>query len=478
MGTEIKTVKDTSKKEIERLFQLQREHQYSYGNQPIRDRIKRLDQLKKTVEKYRSEIHQAVYNDFRKHHTEVDATELLPIFAEIKHAKRHIRSWTSRQKVTTPLSLLGSSSYILHEPKGVSLIIAPWNFPIMLTLAPLIGAISAGCPAILKPSENTPHSSKVLRKIVSEAFEEHEVSLVEGGIQTSTDLLSFPFNHIYFTGAPSIGKIIMGAAAKHLSSVTLELGGKSPVIVDATANLNIAAKRIAWAKFLNAGQICIAPDYLIVENSIKNKLLDKVKTEVNRLFSENQESSDSYVRMVNQRHFDRVNGYLKDAIDKNGNFEMGGKVDRNDNYIQPTIVSNLDDDALLMQEEVFGPVLPVVTFDKISEVPDIIQSREKPLALYIYSKKNKNIKFLLDNTRAGGTGINHSIVHIFNAHLPFGGSNNSGIGKGMGHYGFLEFTNRRGVLKQHLGISAADLIAPPYTKLKDRIIKITERWLT
>ncbi len=475
---EVKTVSETQKEELRRIFELQSGHQYHLGNQPISERKAKLKKLKKAIEENRLVLQKAVYADFKKAKTEVDATEILPVISEIKFAIRHINSWTRSESAATPLAMLGSSSKIIREPKGVSLIISPWNFPIMLTLAPLIGAIAAGCPVILKPSENTPHSSEALQKLINSTFDEKEVSLVQGAVQTSTDLLSLPFNHIYFTGAPSIGKVVMKAAAEHLASVTLELGGKSPVIVDESANLDNAAKRIAWAKYMNAGQICIAPDYALVHESIAEKFIDKVKIHVKKFYGDNPQTSDSYARIVNHNHYQRINGYLEDVIQGGGKFEFGGGVKAEDNYIEPTMISNLRDDATLLKEEIFGPILPIQTFKDISEVPKIVQSREKPLALYIYSKKKKNIDLVLRNTRAGGTAINHSLVHIFNPNLPFGGSNNSGIGKGMGKHGFMEFTNQRGVLRQIAPVSASDLLVPPYNGFKDWIIKITEKWLS
>ncbi len=478
MDTATKNIMDTATIELERIFNLQKSNQIIYGNEPIKKRYDRLTLLQKAIENNRQALRDALYADFKKPSLEVDASEILPLISEIKHAKRNLTSWTRNRSVKTPLSLLGSSSKIINEPKGVSLIIAPWNFPVFLTLVPLVSAIAAGCPAMLKPSEITPHTSALLQKIINETFDEKEVALVQGGVKTSSDLLELPFNHIHFTGAPAIGKIVMKAASKHLTSVTLELGGKSPVIVDETANLKIAAKRIVWSKFMNSGQICVAPDYLIVHESVKNQLLTLIKENIKQFFTENPSESDSYTRIVNRRHFDRLNNYLKDAIENGGKFELGGKVDANTNFIEPSIVSNLDSKALLLKEEIFGPILPIIEFSDIQKVPGIIEKAEKPLALYIYSKSKKNINYLMSNTRAGGTAINHSIIHLFNSNLPFGGINNSGIGKSMGYYGYLEFVNQRGVLKQFISLSASDLLLPPYDKTKTWLVKLTEKWLS
>ena len=299
--------------------------------------------------------------------------------------------------------------------------------------------------------------------------------MVQGGIPTSTALLNLPFNHIFFTGAPSIGKIVMAAAAKHLTSVTLELGGKSPTIIDESANIDMAARRIAWGKFINNGQICIAPDYIFVHENKKQAFIDKVRSYLETFFSEDPSKTTSYARMVNNRHYQRVKGYFEDALDKGANIEAGGKFDGNQDYISPTVVTNVSKNSTLMTEEIFGPVLPVYGFTKIDEVIDEINSREKPLALYIYSSKKKNINHILDNTRAGGSCINHNAVHFFNTNLPFGGSNNSGIGKGHGWYGFEAFSNARGVFTQHIP-NALEMLMPPYNDFKQKLIDFTIKY--
>lgn len=478
MKTDQNLEMETSVEEVQRLFNLQKASQYKLGLETAKIRKQKLHKLQLAVQVHRQEIRDAMYADFRKPELEVDATEMLPVIAEIKHAKRNIYRWTSKTHVPTPISMLGSSSAFIQEPKGVSLIISPWNFPFVLTLSPLVGAIAAGCPVILKPSENTPHAAVVIKKIIETTFKEEEVAVTLGAVQTATELLKLPFNHIYFTGSPHVGKIVMAAAAKNLASVTMELGGKSPVIVDETANLDLAAKRICWAKFVNTGQVCLTPDYLFVQESIKEEFLMKVKEKLRLFFGEDASQSESFGRIVNKGHFDRINGYLKDAIDHGANFVFGGKVDASQQYIQPTILTNVKEEALIMQDEIFGPVLPVKTYKSLDEVIEYLSNKEKPLALYIYSRNKKNINKIIKNTRSGGTAINHSIVHFFNPNLPFGGSNNSGIGKSGGYYTFLEFSNQRGILKQHFSVGASDFVTPPYTKLKSWAIKFTERWLT
>ena len=461
--------------EIQRLFELQQKSQFKVANTTASQRIAKLKKLQKAVMKYRPQIKEALYNDYRKHPSEVDLTDIYPVISEIKHTCSNLRSWMRKEYVDTPIAILGSKSHIRYEPKGVVLIISPWNFPINLTLGPLASAIAAGNTVILKPSEHTSHASTIMSKILKEVFDEEEVAIVEGGIGVSTALLALPFNHIFFTGAPSIGKVVMAAAAKHLTSVTLELGGKSPTIVDETANVEMAARRIAWGKFLNNGQVCIAPDYIFVHESKKQAFLDAVKKNIKKFYTEDASKESSYARIVNHRHFNRVKGYVEDAVLKGAKVEAGAKFDGEQDYIAPTVMTNVSEESTLMTEEIFGPVMPVYGFTDINQVIDKINSREKPLSLYIYSSKNKNINHIMANTRAGGTCINHNAVHFFNGNLPFGGSNNSGIGKGHGHFGFKAFSNARGVLQQHVP-NALELLMPPYNNFKQKLIDLTIKY--
>lgn len=475
MSVAVKQTVDTSISELKRIFELQQKHQFEVANETVKQRKAKLNKLHKAVMKYRPQIKEALYNDYKKHPSEVDLTEIYPVTSELKHAKRHLSRWMAPHEAATPIALLGSSSYIKYEAKGVVLIIAPWNFPVNLTLGPLVSAVAAGNTVMIKPSESTPHATDIMKTIISEVFSEKEVAIVEGAIATSTDLLTLPFNHIFFTGAPFIGKIVMEAAAKHLTSVTLELGGKSPTIVDETANVATAARRIAWSKFLNNGQVCIAPDYVFVHKSKKEAFIKAVKENIKKFYTEDASKESSYARIVNNRHYKRVSSYVEDAVEKGANIEAGGNYNSDEDFISPTVVTNVPKDSLLMTEEIFGPVMPVTEFSDISEVIDTINSKEKPLALYIYSKSRKNINHIMANTRAGGTCINHSAVHFFNNNLPFGGSNNSGIGKGHGWYGFQAFSNARGVLKQHIP-NALELLLPPYNDFKQKLIDLTIRY--
>lgn len=461
--------------EIESIFELQKKNQFSVGNTNVSARKAKLIQLQDAIIKYKPDIREALYNDFGKHPSEVDLTEIYPITSEINHAKRRLKKWLGSNRKKTPIALFGASSRIKYEPKGVVLIISPWNFPFNLTFGPLVSAIAAGNCIMIKPSEMTPHSSGLIKKIISEIFDEDEVAVVEGGVETSEKLLSLPFNHIFFTGSPAVGKKVMSAASKHLTSVTLELGGKSPTIVDETANLKLAAKRIAWGKFLNTGQVCIAPDYVLVHESVQEALVLELEKRVGMLYSEEPAQDTSYGRIVNKKHHNRLTQLIEDAIGKDATIVLGGDIQKGDNYIAPTILTNVKEDALLMQEEIFGPLLPVITFKSIDKVIDMVNSKEKPLALYMYSRSKKNIKRVIDNTRAGGTCINQNGIQFFNLNLGFGGSNNSGIGKSHGDEGFKAFSNPRGIMHQHIP-NALDFLTPPYNGFKQKLIDLTIKW--
>lgn len=467
----------TTFSDIDRIYNLQKSNYRKVGKSTAKERILKLKNFMKAIYAHRENFHKAMWLDFHKPAAEVDITEIYPVVSEIKFAIKNLKKWMRTKKVGTPMAMLGSSSYVKFEPKGLCLIIAPWNYPMQLLFAPLVSAIAAGNSVILKPSEFTTHTVDVMKKIVSEVFNENEIATVEGAVEETQHLLALKFDHIFFTGAPVIGKIIMEKAAQHLTSVTLELGGKSPTIIDDTAQLKKIVPRIAWAKFINAGQICLAPDYVLVHESKKNEFVDLMKKQLVEHYGEDASKSDFYVQMINDRHFNRVKGYLDNSVKAGASIVFGGKCDAENRFICPTLVDNIPLDCDLMENEIFGPILPIVSFKTNEEAIEIIHSKEKPLGLYIYSKNKKNIDYFLENTSAGGTCINHSTVHIGNPNLPFGGVNNSGIGKSHGYYGFVEFSNERAILKQNLK-SATELLSPPYnSKFKQKLIDITLKWL-
>ena len=372
------------------LFQKQKNNQLSIGKTTYNQRIKKLNTLQRAIEvTFRDDIKAALKKDLGKPVIESEITEIYQIVGEIKYAKANLHKWMRNKKVKTPLSMLGASSYIKYEPKGVCLIISPWNFPFNLTFGPLVSAIAAGNTVIIKPSEISTTSSALMKKIIVSTFSENEIVLVEGKAEVSTQLLELPFNHIFFTGSPMVGKIVMKAASKHLSSVTLELGGKSPTVIDQTANLKTAAKKIIWGKFLNCGQICVSPDYILVHQSIKEKFITECKVWLDKYFGKNPKISSAYGRIISPKHFNDLDNRLKEAKLENAIIHYGAETDKSTKYISPTLISDLRDDASLLQEEIFGPILPIVTYNTLENAIAYINNKERPLALYVYSKNKK-----------------------------------------------------------------------------------------
>jgi len=469
-----------SSSNIQEIFQAQKSNLQNLRNQSVKQRKDLLKKLHKAIFTHREAIQKAVFLDFKKPAIETDVSEIYPTISELKHTLSHLAEWAQNESVETPLTLMGSSSYVQYEPKGNVLIITPWNYPIYLTFSPIISAIAAGNAVILKPSEFTPNINKEITNILTEVFSANQVAVVEGDYNVSSELLKLKFNHIHFTGSPNVGKIVMKAAAEHLTSVTLELGGKSPTIIDQSANLKDAASKIAWGKFLNEGQTCIAPDYILIHESVKDKFVGHLKETIESRFGKNAadlKSSENLCRIVNAKHFDRIKSLTDDAVNNKAVVEFGADFDATQNYISPTIISNLAITDKLMEEEIFGPILPLVTFKNIDEAIALVKSKEKPLALYIFSKTSKNIDKVLKETSSGGVCVNEVLMHITNPNLPFGGVNNSGIGKSHGKWGFIDFSNEKAVLKQHLPIGASRLLYPPYTKLTKFVIDFTMKWL-
>ncbi len=418
----------------------------------------------------RDEIRAAMWEDYRKPAAEVDLSEIYPAVSEAKHAIAHLRSWMKPKRVGMRLALLGAQSKIVYEPKGVVLIISPWNFPFNLTLGPLVSAIAAGNCAIVKPSEMTPASSACMKRIVGEVFDESEVAFVEGDASVAEVLLRKRWDHIFFTGSPAVGRIVMRAAAEHLTSITLELGGKSPVIVDATADLDEAAKKVAWGKFYNCGQICIAPDYVLVDEKVRAPFLEKLKAAIASF----GDASRGWI--VNERHAARVKRLFESAVEQGAEVVTGGVFRGRE--IAPTVLANVSPNAPVMQEEIFGPILPVLTYRTLDDAFAQIASREKPLVLYGISRNRRIVKRILGGTTAGGTAVNQTLVQFYQLNLPFGGVGHSGIGKAHGFYGFEAFSNARGVLDQRTKFSPTGLLYPPYGgKLKQKLIDFTVKWL-
>ncbi|MCS7018213.1 MAG: aldehyde dehydrogenase family protein [Cytophagales bacterium] len=457
------------------VFAAQQKAAIRLRNSTAAERIAKLKKLMDAIKQHEHAFIEAIYADFRKPRAEVIATELLPTLMDARHAIAHLPKWMQPKKVSTPASLFGAKSYVQYEPKGVSLIIAPWNYPIYLVFGPLIYALAAGCTAIVKPSELTPHTAAVISRVIAQTFAPEEVACFEGGAEVSAALLELPFHHIFFTGSPAIGKIVMQAAAKHLSSVTLELGGKSPAFVDESADLKDAAEKLVWGKFVNNGQTCVAPDYLLVHCKQQEGLVGQIKNTIDQYYNpDNQgiEHSSSYARIVNEKHFWRIHHLLTDALDKGAQIAIGGKTIAEERFIAPTVLTHVTSHMKIMQEEIFGPVLPIVSYNTLEEAIDFVNSMDKPLALYIFSKDDKKINQILKTTSAGGTCINDCIVHLANPCLPFGGINNSGLGKTHGFYGFEAFSNPRAVLRQRVGFTTVKTLYPPYGEKIDNMLKM------
>ncbi|HOX81742.1 MAG TPA: aldehyde dehydrogenase family protein [Chryseolinea sp.] len=458
---------------IEGTFEAQKSNLKNLRKESVQKRKERLKTLRNWIHTNRSAIHEAMYNDFRKAAVEVDGVELFHVLNEIKYATDNLEQWARPTKVDAPLTMFGTRSWIQYEARGVCLIISPWNYPFSLCIGPVVSALCAGNSVIIKPSEMTPHVSSLIKKMVDEIFEPQVATVFEGGLEVSQRLLKLPFDHIFFTGSPDIGKVVMKAAAENLTSVTLELGGKSPSIITDSARINEAAERTAVAKFVNNGQTCIAPDYILVDEKVAAKFTSAIIEQTKKLFANAKgsfEESNSYCRIVNEKHFVRVNELIKDALNTGAKIEFGGKVNPETNFIHPMILSSVQMNSRVMQEEIFGPVLPIVTYKNLDDAITIIHSKPKALALYIYSTSKKVQEKILHETTAGAVCINDSGIHFLHHGLPFGGVNNSGIGKSHGHFGFLAFSNEKPVLKQKRGLTSVKAFYPPYTNLSKKLM--------
>ena len=405
---------------------------------PLSFRRQMLRKLSDAMHQYEKPLAEALWIDLHKSYEEAYLTELSIVYGEIRNHLKHLRCWAKPERKSSPLAIMPASSRIIKEPLGNTLIIAPWNYPVQLLLNPLVGAISAGCTAMLKPSPYVPNVSRVLTEMIRATFPEEYIAIVEGNRQVNQMLLAERWDLIFFTGSPSLGKMVMEAASKHLTPVILELGGKSPCIIDKTANLKVAAKRVAWGKALNAGQTCIAPDYLMIHEDVKDKFLKLLVKEWKHLLTKDPQRAKHFVRIVSDKALERLIGYLD-----NGTIYHGGKYDKAERYLSPTILTDVSPDAPVMQEEIFGPIFPVLTFKEIDEVITFVTDREKPLALYYFGTSGD---YVLRHTSSGGACVNDVIMHIVNHKTPFGGVGNSGMGSYHGKDSFLAFSHRRSVV--------------------------------
>lgn len=425
---------------VKEIVNRQREYFGTGATKPVDFRLEKLRLLKQVIRAYEEKIEAALWEDLHKSAYESYLTEISIVLQELEDHIRHLRRWARPLKVSTPLHLFGGKSRIIYEPLGVALVVAPWNYPFQLLMAPLIGAVAAGNCVILKPSPYAPAIVQVMAAMVAEAFSPEHVTLVPGDREVNQALWSEKMDVIFFTGSPALGRIVMKAAAEHLTPVILELGGKSPCIVDRTADIDLTARRLAWGKCLNAGQTCIAPDYLCVHTDVKEPLLEKIRYYISKFYGVQPRQSADYPRIINLEAFDRILSLMQGE-----HIVWGGESNREEKFIAPTVIDRVSLESPVMQQEIFGPLLPVLEFSDLAEVISSVNSGEKPLALYYFGKP-ADAKRVIEATTSGGVCVNDTIMHIANVRLPFGGVGNSGMGKYHGHSSFLAFSNRRSVL--------------------------------
>jgi len=427
-------------------------------------RIKQLNALKDLLKRHEDKIYEAIYQDLGRSAYNTYLSELSLIYQEINLYVRNIRRWSKRKRVWTNLANFPAKSYIIPEPLGVTLVIGAWNYPYQLSLLPALSSLAAGNTVILKPSELSPATSALMATLINQNFPKDYFTVVEGGVEKSTELLAQPFDKIFFTGSTAVGKIVYQAAAKHLTPVTLELGGKSPAFVFADCDLDMTAKRLVWAKFFNAGQTCVAPDYILVERPIEKRLLSAMKKEIIKYY-DIEKVGENYTRIINDHHFDRLHSFIE-----NDHLFCGGIVDKENRFISPTILQDISFDDRVMKEEIFGPILPVIAFSDLYEATYRVREGGKPLACYVYSKSDENIDNLLKTISFGGGAVNDSMVHLSNSRLPFGGVGHSGIGSYHGKAGFNTFTHYKSILRKALWFEPS-LKYPPYTGLKTKLLR-------
>jgi aldehyde dehydrogenase (NAD+) len=465
---------NTDTETINALFQAQLTGRNSETSS-LQTRLEALKKLQASIVKHEEAIIKAGLDDSGKSRSEMMLTELFSVYTELNHTLRHLKKWLKPKRVKTPISMLGTFSKTILEPKGRVLIMAPWNYPFNLTIGPLISAIAAGNQIIVKPSEMAPAMANIIETIVSEVFDPEDIAIVQGDASVAEDLLKLPFDHIYFTGSSAIGKVVMAAAAKNLTDITLELGGKSPVIVDKSANIEKAARNIVWGKFINNGQTCIAPDYLLVDASIKEQLLNAIKAQIEQQWQHGEaaKNNSDYGRIINKRHHGRLQALYDDAIKQGASVICGGDFDESTKFISPTLLDNINDESRISDEEIFGPLFPIHSYQREVDAIAHIQNKPKPLALYVYAEDQGFIQRIVKITRAGDTCINQNLTHFLHPNLPFGGVNNSGIGKGHGETGVQALSHQRSILNDKFSIT--HWLYPPYTPTKQKLIEFVVR---
>ncbi|MZK54047.1 aldehyde dehydrogenase [Clostridium beijerinckii] len=454
-------------KDVNEILEEQKEFFGIQATKKIEFRINQLKKLKESIKDYESKITEALSLDLGKHEFESYVTEIGFIYLSIENTINNLKKWAKPKKTKTPIFLKPGKSYIVSEPYGSVLIIGPYNYPFQLVIEPLIGAISAGNCIVIKPSEISLNVSNIITEMISKTFDKKYISCVEGSVKTNISLINSQFDYIFFTGSVNVGKIIMKAAAQNLIPVTLELGGKSPVIVDETANIKISAQRIIWGKTLNAGQTCVAPDYLMVSKNIKGELIKEMKNAIKEFFGDNVKSSEYYGRIINDKHFNRIKNLID--RDKKG-ILYGGTYDEHERFIEPTIIDVSEFESESMKEEIFGPVLPIIEFVNFDDVVMKIKSMPKPLALYIFTNNKKTQERVIEEIPSGGVCINDTLNHLANSNLPFGGVGNAGIGAYHGEESFKTFSHRKSVLNKGAKINIK-MLFPPYSSKNMILVK-------
>ncbi|ATH59693.1 aldehyde dehydrogenase [Staphylococcus nepalensis] len=451
---------------IEQTFHNSKQYFNTHETKSLKFRKKQLKQLSKSIKNYENELLEAFQKDLGKNKVETYATEIGYTLKSIKLARKELKNWSKTKQVNTPLYMFPTKSYIMKEPYGTVLIIGPFNYPFQLLIEPLIGAIAAGNTVILKPSEYTPNVSEIIEKIITDAFAPEYISIIQGNAETTQSLLQLPFDYIFFTGSEQVGRIVYKAASEHLTPVTLELGGKSPAIIDESANIKVASERISFGKFTNAGQTCVAPDYLLVNRKVKNELISALTKTITEFYGENIQESPDYGRIVNEKHFNRLSELLN--IHK-PEISFGGQTDADENYIAPTILDGITINSKIMDDEIFGPLLPIITYDDFNEAIDLIRTKPKPLSLYLFSEDENSSERVLNELSFGGGAINDTLMHLANPNLPFGGVGASGIGKYHGKYTFDTFSHDKSYIFKSTRLESS-LLFPPY-KGKFKYIK-------
>jgi aldehyde dehydrogenase (NAD+) len=465
--------------EVHHLFELQRAEHWKVARGAADQRIAKLTRLKETILSHRHALHEGFWVDFHKHPDEVDLTEIYPTLVELEQVRSHLPDWMSPVHVKTPPLLAGAHSELRYEPRGVVLILAPWNYPFQLLFVPLIAAVAAGNCAIVRPSHKVPAISAVIARIISETFPKTEVACItETGTKLAEELVNAPFDHIFFTGSRAVGKMVMTAAAANLASVTLELGGKSPLIIDGTADVEQAAERAIWGKMINAGQTCIAPDFALVHEKTVSAFVDAAKRKIAELYGETEEArqaSRDLARIIDDAAFRRLCVLIESSVAAGARIEIGGRTDPSERYIAPTILTNISWDMAIMQEEIFGPILPVLSFKALQDVPAQINALGQSLALYIFSRSQENVDLVLGQTSSGAVGINEVVLHNANPYLPFGGVGQSGQGNYHGWYGFRTFSYERSIMRQ-ARLDLLHIMYPPYGKKTERILELMDKF--